>query len=65
MVMRAGDHELKAALERREAGELALPSGCSVTYDHEAINTFGARCPCQPIPVNEVRQSRMPSRPWR
>lgn len=41
-LQRAGDHELRAALERAEAGELELPHGCHVTYELEALNILRA-----------------------
>jgi hypothetical protein len=38
----AGDRELRAALERAEAGELTLPPGCHVTYELQALNILRA-----------------------
>jgi superfamily II DNA or RNA helicase len=41
-VQQAGDHALKAALERLESGQHELPPGCSVTYELEALNIIRA-----------------------
>lgn len=38
----AGDRELRAALERAEAGKLELPPGCHVTYELEALDILRA-----------------------
>jgi len=47
----AGDRELKAALERLEVGELALPPGCAVTYELQTLNILRALLR---LPANSV-----------
>jgi superfamily II DNA or RNA helicase/HKD family nuclease/diadenosine tetraphosphate (Ap4A) HIT family hydrolase len=41
-VQEAGDHALRAALERLESGQHELPPGCSVTYELEAMSILRA-----------------------
>jgi superfamily II DNA or RNA helicase/diadenosine tetraphosphate (Ap4A) HIT family hydrolase len=52
----AGDRELRAALERIEAGDFALPPGCAVTYDLEALNILRALLRVPADPVDALRE---------